>query len=441
MQIENLNSLLWGRILLPLMIGVGVFLTIRLDFLQIRKFGKMFSLTIGKIFNKKSEDADAGLSPWETISTALASTIGTGCMIGVAFAIQLGGPGTVFWMWISALLGMVIKYSEIFLSVTYRKKHSDGSFYSGPMVYLREGVGSPFLATLFTVFCLCATFGMGCSIQANAITSSLKTVLGFDSYICGAFLTLVVGIVIFGGAKKIAVINAKLVPFMSLVYIGCCVIILFLRIKVLPSVFAKIFQEAFSISSLTCGVSSYGMFLAMKNGFAKGIFSNEAGLGSAPIAHGSGQSNHPTEQGIWGMFEVFFTTLVICTLTAFVILSSDSGQILGINAAQLTLYSFESSLPHFGGICVCLSTVLFSLSTILGWAFYGEICLRFLFKNYKKYLILYRVLYVIVLFVGSVGNLDAIWTISELVNAFMAIPNLIGVVVLSGKVCEMTKKS
>ncbi len=432
--IEYFNGILWGRVMLPLMIGVGVFLTLRLNFPQIRKFGEMFRLTVGKLFIKKNREERNALSPWESASTALASTIGTGSIMGVAFAIKAGGPGTVFWMWVSAFLGMTIKYAEVVLSVYYRKKSAGSFCYGGPMLYLRDGIGSKILSVCFTILCLGVSFCMGNSIQANAIASSLKHQVNIHPYYTAIFLAILVGSVIFGGGKRIASFNARLVPLMSIVYIGCCIAVLVLRIRTLPSIFSETFREAFTLPAATGGVSSYGLFLAMKNGFAKGIFSNEAGLGSAPIAHGSSESSNAAEEGAWGMFEVFFTTIIICTLTALVVLSSDFWTLQDLIPTDLAVFSFENALPNLGGFCVCASTVLFSLSTILGWAFYGEICLRFLFKNSEKWFLLYRILYVLIVFFGSLGRMEIIWTLAEGMNALMAIPNLIGVVFLSNQV-------
>lgn len=437
--IENINSFLWGYFMLPLIIGVGVFLTVKLNFIQIRAFGSMLRSTVGSLFSKTNRQDSKALTPWQTVSTALASTIGTGSLVGVAVAIQAGGPGVVFWMWVSAFLGMVIKYSEIALSVSYRKKNCNGNL-GGPMFYLRYGLRSKLLAVAFSFFCLCVSFGMGNGIQAKVISSSLETAFRIKPFFTGILLAALVAVTVLGGVRRIARVNSFLVPFMSLIYVFCCIVILILRLELLPSVIRNIFKDAFQPSSAAYGVSAYGMLLAMKNGFAKGIFSNEAGLGSAPIAHGSSVDENAQDQGFWGMFEVFFTTIVICSLTAFVILTSKYPIYSTLNAADLTLLSFEEALPDFGGACVCFSGVLFSLSTILGWAFYGEIVLRFLFRKSKIVIFLYRVVYVSVAFVGAIGDLEVIWSFSEMMNALMAIPNLIGIIFLSNQIQHLSKK-
>ena len=363
---------------------------------------------------------------------------GQGGGIAPALGGTAGGAGAVFWMWVSALLGMVIKYSEVALSIRYRKKIVDLNFVGGPMYYLRNGFGSVFLSVTFSVFCIGACFGMGNMVQANAIAVSLKNQFRANSFCVGAILLLLVAIVIFGGCQRIAKTNAGLVPVMCFVYVFCCIIIVFMRTDALPKVFSQIFQEAFSLPSAVGGISSYGIFSAMRNGFAKGIFSSEAGLGSAPLAHGSSDSGDEEEHGFWGMFEVLFTAL-ICTLTALVILTSESFVATSLSAETLTLFSFEEGLPNFGGFVVCISTLLFSLSTILGWAFYGEICIDFLFPKRKLFRLLFRICYVISVFFGAMGTMQKIWLFSELMNALMMIPNLMGIAFLANRLFSSEK--
>lgn len=429
--LDSLNTLLWGRLLLPSLIGIGLFLTLKLDFPQIRKFGQAFRLTVGRIALSSKRKKSNLLSAWETASTALASTIGTGSIVGVAVAIKVGGPGTLFWMWVSAFLGMAIKYTEILLAMFYRNRSEFDIACGGPMLYLQKGVGSRFLASFFAVFCIFVSLLMGNSVQSNTIASVLDNQLDFPPLFSGAILTIITAFVILGGTKRIASLNAKLVPFMSLLYIGCCFAILITKYSILPQIFNMIFREAFSVSSFIGGTSSYGILLAMKNGFAKGVFSNEAGLGSSPIAHACSDSDDLEEQGAWGIFEVFFTTVVICTLTGLVILSSDFWCFNEMSAVDLTYRAFQG-FPFLGGAVLSASTVLFSLSTILGWAFYGEVCLRFLFREHKKYCLIYRMIYVVTVFFGALVQNDLIWSLSELANGLMMIPNLVGIVCLSG---------
>lgn len=436
---DSINVSLWGSLIPVMLIGIGVFLTVRSGFLQFRRLPQMLSATIGSLFLKKGKQGEQSLSVWHSVSTALASTIGTGSIVGVAAALKFGGPGAVFWMWISALLGMVIKYAEVALAVRYRRKNAEMNIFGGPMYYLQNGLGSVFLSAFFSVFCICACFGMGNMVQANAIAVSLKNQFCANSFWVGVILLFLVTIVIFGGCQRIAKTNAGLVPVMCLVYVSCCIIIIFMRMDTLPKVFYKIFQEAFSLPAAAGGVSSYGFFSAMRNGFSKGIFSSEAGLGSAPLAHGSSDSGNEEEHGFWGMFEVLFTTL-ICTMTALVILTSDSFVMPSLSAEALTLISFEEALPNFGGFVVCISTLLFSLSTILGWAFYGEICIDFLFPGKKSFRLLFRICYVISVFFGAIGTMQKIWLFSELSNALMMIPNLIGIAFLANRLFSCEKR-
>ena len=358
----------------------------------------------------------------------------------VVVALKAGGAGTLFWMWISAFLGMAIKYTEIILAMLYRDKNPDGSFCGGPMYYLQRGIGSRLLALAFTISCLFVSFCMGNSVQSNTIATILSSHFNVSTFHSGVFLMLLTAFVVLGGTKRIASFSSKLVPVMSLLYIGSCIVILMMKVEILPSAFHLIFQEAFSFSSFAFGTSSYCLLIAMKNGFSKGVFSNEAGLGSAPIAHATTHSSNVIEQGVWGIFEVFFTTIVICTLTGLVVLCSDSFLLNELDAINLIKRSFDEVLPQYGSTIVSISTVLFSLSSIFGWAFYGECCLRFLFIKYKTVCVLYRVAYVIVVLLGAVIHMDLIWSFSEIMNGLMAIPNLIGIVLLSGKVKLYLKK-
>lgn len=417
--------------MIPILIGTGLYLSLRLGFFQIRNIRKILATVFRQAFSEKNGEKKNGLSSWETLSTALASTIGTGSIVGIAVAVKLGGPGAVFWMWVSAFLGMATKYVEVVLAVKYRQKESTGFFTGGPMYYLRYGLGAKKLAAVFAALCLAVTFGMGNSVQANAISNALFRRFHWNEVYVGVVLAFLVGCVVLGGAKRIASINAALVPFMSALYILACFLIIMMRIQSMPRIFSKIVQEAFSFPAAFGGVSSFGLSVAMKNGFAKGMFSNEAGLGSAPIAHASAESDDATEHGYFAVFEVFFTTLIICTLTALVVLSTDPQLLLHLEGSQIPPAVFEDALPNFGGLCVCICTVLFSLSTILGWSFYGEICLKYLFPNGKIIFKLYRILYVLAVYFGVVGSFDRIWTLSELFNGLMALPNLIGIMLLS----------
>lgn len=438
---SEVNAFVWGPVMLTLLIGAGLFLTIMTGGIQFKKFGFIIKNTIGSLFNKQHHSKDdAGVSPFQAVATAMAGTIGTGSIAGIATAIVAGGPGAVFWMWISALLGMATKYSEIVLSLNYRKKNSKGQWVGGPMYYIKKGIGLRWLAVLFAVFAAIACLGTGNATQSNSISVALKSTMGVSPVITGVVLTVIVGVVILGGVKRIAAINEKLVPFMAVFYILCAIIALSLNAPKIPAAFALIFKEAFNFKAAAGGAAGYGIMQAMHYGFARGVFSNEAGLGSAPIAHAASSAKSPVEQGLWGMFEVFFTTIVICTCSALIILTTGLWNTGVYDGAALSIASFDAIIPGIGGVGVTLSTVFFALSTILGWAYYGEVCVHYIFRKRKNAVMLYRIVYVAMVFIGSVGNLGTIWSISETMNGLMAIPNLIGIIGLYKVVASLTRE-
>lgn len=437
------NGVVWGPIMLTLLIGTGLFLSYKTGFLQFRKFFYTMKNTIGSIFSKNQHEKNAsGVSPFQAVATAMAGTIGTGSIAGLATAITAGGPGAVFWMWISALLGMVTKYSEIVLSLHFREKSSDGSYIGGPMYYIKNGLGYGFkwLAALFAFFAMIACLGTGNATQSNSISVALHSTLGVPTYITGIVLTIIVALVILGGMKRIASVNEKLVPFMAVFYVVCAVVVLIINFAKIPAAFALIFKEAFNFKAAAGGAGSYGIMMAMHYGFSRGVFSNEAGLGSAPMAHAASSAKDPVKQGLWGMFEVFFTTIIICTCSALVLLTTGIWNTGTYDGAALSIASFNAVLPGIGGIGVTLSTIFFALSTILGWAYYGEVSALYLSNKSYKAVIAYRVVYVIMVFVGAVGSLDLIWSISETMNGLMAIPNLIGIIGLYKVVQKLTKE-
>lgn len=425
----KINGIVWGPIMLTLLIGTGLFLSIITGFLQFRKFGYTMKNTILAVFSKNQHEKDkSGVSPFQAVATAMAGTIGTGSIAGLATAIVSGGPGAVFWMWVSALLGMVTKYSEIVLSLKYREKNENDEWVGGPMYYIKNGLNLKWLAGLFAIFAMIACLGTGNATQSNSIAVALESTLGIKGWITGVVLTVIAAAVILGGMRRIASVNEKLVPFMAVFYVACSIIALIINWAKIPAAFELIFKEAFNFKAAAGGAAGYGIMIAMHYGFSRGVFSNEAGLGSAPIAHAASSTKDPVKQGLWGMFEVFFTTIIICTLSALVILTTglwDSGEFQG---AALSIASFNSIIPGVGGIIVTLSTVFFALSTILGWAYYGEVCMEFLSNKSKKAVMGYRCVYVFFVFLGTVGSLDLIWSISETMNGLMAIPNLIGII-------------
>lgn len=430
------NELLWGKWIVALIVFVGIYLSFRTGFIQITRFRDMLKNTICSVFKHKGKNKKSGgVTPFQAVSTALAGTIGTGSIAGIATAVTLGGPGTVFWMWISALLGMATKYSEILLSVHFREKDKDGNYIGGPMFYIEKGTRKKWLSVLFCIFAICGSFGIGNTVQSNAISEIMRKEAGISPWITGTVLCIVATMVILGGISAIASVNEKLVPFMAVFYIGCSVAVLAINREYIAEAFLLILKNAFTFDA-ALGTAAWK---AIRYGFARGIFSNEAGLGSAPIAHAAADTPHPAKQGLWGIFEVFFTTVVICTLTALVIITSGLWESGEYNGAVLSAYAFSGAIGKFGRIGVSAATVLFALSSILGWAYYGEVCVAYLWEKSKKAVEAYRIIYVAFVFVGAVSRLDAVWNVSELMNALMALPNLMAIILLGKKVKEITQ--
>ena len=435
-------------IMLVLLIATGVFLSVRTGFLQFRKFGYVMKNTVGSMFDaKQHEKGEKSVSPFQAVTTALAGTIGTGSIAGVATALVSGGPGAIFWMWISALFGMVTKYSEIVLSLKYRETTKDGAFLGGPMYYIQNGLHKKWLAVVFAVFAMIACIGTGNATQSNSISLVVDSSFHISPYITGAVLTVLVAMVILGGVKRIATINEKLVPLMAVFFAAISVIALCCNFPKIPAAFALIFTEAFNIRPLFGGVAGYGIFSAMRYGVGRGVFTNEAGLGSAPIAHAASSAKDPVRQGLWGVFEVFITTIIICTMTALVVLTSDiyltgfQSGVYAYNGAALSSMAFSEALPYVGNIGVALATVFFSLSTILGWAYYGEVSVGYIFQKKRKVVVnIYRMVYVAFTFVGAVVGIEAVWLVADIFNILMALPNLVALIVLSGVVVRTTKE-
>lgn len=439
-----INNYIWASVLV-LLIGAGTVLTVRLRGFQFRKLGYILRHTVGNLFSARRSTGE-GVTPFQAVATAMAGTIGTGSIAGIATAIVSGGPGAVFWMWVSALVGMLTKYAEILLSLKFREKNASGEWSGGPMYYLEKGLHMKWLGVIFSLFVIVASFGTGNAAQGNSISSALESTLGCNPVISAAVLTVLVGAVILGGIKRIASVNEKLVPFMSVVYVLTALAALALHVKSLGGAFSLIFREAFQMRSAAGGIAGYGIFTAMRYGFARGVFSNEAGLGSAPIAHAASATKEPVEQAMWGVFEVFFTTIIICTCSALVILTSGALE-TGLSGASLGIEAYNRALPGIGGIGVTLASVLFATSTILGWGYYGEKSVEYIFcrgfglKSGKTPITIYRILYTLLVFVGAFGgsgSLELIWQISDMTNGLMALPNLIGVVGLCGLVIRST---
>ena len=443
-----LNSFAWGPIMLALLVGTGVFLTIRTGWIQVRWFGFILKKTVGSLFSKKKSYADgSNLTPFQAVTTALAGTVGTGNIAGVTGAIFVGGPGAVFWMWVSAFFGMCTKYAEIALAMKYRETDENGTHSGGPMYYIEKGLGKNWkpLAVIFALLGGLASFGIGNIAQSSEIAGAMSGLFGIAPMITGIILAVIVAIVVIGGVQRIGKVTSLLVPFMALFYILAGLAVIVLRITDVPAVFAQIFTSAFSFEAVGGGVFGYAIMVAMKQGFARGVFSNEAGLGSAPIAHAASSAQEPCEQAMWGVFEVFFDTIIICTITALTVLLS--GFELGADAlagyaskGAAAVAAFNSILPGtIGGTVIQISLLFFALSTILGWSYYGERCWNYLTRGNKAVVMVYKVVFILFCIVGATGSGTLMWDISDTLNGLMAIPNLIALLGLSGVVAATTK--
>lgn len=444
------NNFIWGVPAMICIIGVGLYLSIRTRFLQIRKFPYAIKTTIGRVFRKR-EASDGAMTPFQAVCTALAATVGTGNIAGVAGAIAIGGPGAVFWMWISAALGMCTKFSEVTLAVHFRETNARGELIGGPMYYIKNGLGKNWrwLAALFSLFGVLTVFGTGNATQVNTITTAINSALlnyhlinedavSTSNLIIGIIIAILVATVLLGGVKRIGRVTEKLVPFMALIYIVLSLGVILLNLNRVPSVFASIVKGAFSPASVTGGVVG-SFFLSMKKGVSRGIFSNEAGLGTGSIAHACADTKKPVKQGFFGIFEVFTDTIVICTLTALVILCSGTPVGYGEAAgAELTISGFTSTYGNWVSIFTAIALCCFAFSTIIGWGLYGARCAEFLFK--EKAIRPFMVLYSLVAIIGATVDLGLLWSIAETFNGLMAIPNLIAVFLLSGVVVKLVKE-
>lgn len=435
MNINNwLNGIVWGPPMLILIVGTGLFLSISTGFFSITKLGYILKNTLLKMFSKEGK-GEGEVTAFQAVATALAATVGTGNIAGVATAIASGGPGAVFWMWIAAILGMTTKFAEVVLAVNFREKTEDGRFVGGPMYYITNGLGWKWLAVLFAVFGAFAAFGIGNMVQSNSVAEALQNSFNIKPWITGAVLAVVTGLVIIGGIKRIGAFTEKLVPFMAAIYIIGGLVILIMNVSHIPAAFGLIFSSAFTGKAAVGGFAGAAVSQAIRFGVARGVFTNEAGLGSAPIAHAAATTDHPVRQGLWGVFEVFADTLVICSITALAIVSSGVWE-SGLTGAALTTSAFDVTLPG-GGYIVSIGIVLFAFSTIVGWEYYGERCAEYLFG--PKANMIYRILWIPFVLIGAIGGLEFVWSLADTMNGLMAIPNLIGVIALSGTVLKLTK--
>lgn len=430
------KNILWGVPMLVLMTLTGLYLTFATKGFIFKNFSIVLKSTLFSLFKKNPKAKDGALSPFAAVSTALAATVGTGNIIGVAIAIRTGGPGAIFWMWVSALLGMVIKYSEVTLSVFYREKNSEKEYVGGPMYYITKGLGFKCLSFLFCCFAILSSFGIGNMVQSNSLSSGLSLAFGMENWVSGIVISVLCGAVLLGGIKRISSVAEILVPFMALGYMVSAIIILVLNYDKIPTAFSSIVTSAFSKSAPVGGFLGAGIMYSVRIGVARGLFTNEAGLGSAPIAHASADVDHPSKQGMWGAFEVFFDTIVMCTITALVVISTDVWKApIGFPDELLVNTAFSSTLPS-SEIVVTLGLILFSFATIIAWYYYGEKCVEYIFGT--KASSLYRVLYVSATFFGAVSDISSIWEVSDTLNALMALPNLIALIFLAPEIKKIT---
>ena len=443
---QVVNGFIWGVPAMICIIGVGLLLSVRTRFIQIRKFGVAMKNTVGKIFDK-TQAKDGSMSPFQAVCTALAGTVGTGNIAGVAGAIALGGSGAIFWMWCSAFLGMCTKFSEVTLAIHFREKNSNGEYVGGPMYYIKNGLSKKwyFLAVLYAVFGVLTVFGTGNATQVNTIVASINSALmsfhiidGTNdkaNLIFGIFIAALVAMVLLGGIKRIGQVTEKLVPFMAVLYVILAFGVIIMNIEHVPAVFSEIFSGAFSPRAATGGVIG-SMFLSMKKGVSRGIFSNEAGLGTGSIAHACADTDNAVHQGMFGIFEVFMDTIIICTLTGLVVLLAAPGITYGQAAgAELTISGFTSTYGSWVSIFTAVAMCCFAFSTIIGWGLYGSRCIEFL--GGEKLVRPFLVIYSFVSIVGATINLGLLWDIADTFNGLMAVPNLISLLMLSGQVKKL----
>lgn len=458
--ITNINSavngFVWGVPMLVLLVGTGILMTVLTKVFQLSHFGFWMKHTLGSIFTDKhitkhTEDGDQSISQFQSMCTALAATIGTGNIVGVASALLFGGPGAIFWMWIVAFFGMMTNYSENVLGIYYRRKNEKDEWSGGAMYYLRDGLGSKpgmkyigaILAVFFSLFCLLASFGIGNMSQINSIAGNMKAAFGVPTLATGIVLMILAGLVILGGIKRIASVTEKLVPFMAIIYIIGALVVCIFHADQLGAVFTSIFKGAFAMKAVGGGIVGSGIKMALTWGMKRGVFSNEAGLGSSVMVHSSSNVKEPVRQGMWGIFEVFADTIVVCTLTAVTVLSSglvdlDTGKVISSSeGSALVGEAFSTVFGAAGPAFIAIAILLFAFSTVLGWSHYGGKAFEYLFGS--KTCIIYKVIFIVFILCGATMKLDLAWDLSDTFNGLMAIPNLIGVISLSPVVCKITK--
>lgn len=438
--LNAVGGFVWGPVTIVLLIGTGIFLTLLVKGIQIRKVVYAFKLISGKYDNP---DDKGEITHFQALCAALSATIGTGNIAGVGTAIALGGPGAVFWMWVTAVFGMALKYGECLLSLKYRVIHKDGVVGAGPMYYIEKGLGQKWLGILFALFAVIASFGIGNMVQANSVAEPVQAYFGIPKLVTGLFIGGLVFLVIVGGIKRIGQVASKLVPFMAVFYVLGALGVILTNLGEVPAAFSLIVSDAFSGTAAAGGFAGAAVAQAIRFGVARGLFSNESGLGSAPIAHGAAKTKEPVREGLVAMIGPFIDTLLICTMTALVIViqkayvmtDAAGAQLTG---AELTAKAFNMGLPGPGGYIVALGIIFFAFSTAISWSYYGDRCIDYLFGS--KMVLPYRVLFCILLPVGAYTKLETVWVLSDITNALMAWPNLLALLLLSPVIIRSTKE-
>jgi len=432
--LNTLSGFIWGPFTLVLLLGVGIYLSLGLKLMPWRQLSNAFK----HLITGRSSQDDGDIPPFQALMTAMSATVGTGNIAGVATAIFIGGPGAIFWMWITALFGMATKYAEAVLAVKYRETDDDGRFVGGPMYYIKNGLGKKWhwLGFLFALFGTIAAFGIGNMVQSNSVADALHSNFAVDTNLTGIVIAGLAALVILGGIKRIGTVASKLVPIMAIFYIAGSLIIILANITEVPAALAIIVDSAFNGHAAVGGFTGATIMMAIQFGIARGIFSNEAGLGSAPIAHAAAQTNNPVRQGMVGMLGTFIDTIIICTMTAMVIIISGAWT-SGETGASLSSLAYASSIP-LGEYVITFGLVIFAFTTILGWSYYGERCAEFIFGT--KIILPYRLLWIAAVFIGASPKVNLIWILADVMNGFMAIPNLIALALLSPIVFKITKE-
>ena len=432
---QKLSAWVWGVPLITLLVGTGIYLTIRLRGIQFRTL--LYSLYLALIKRKEDTDEAGDISHFQALMTALAATVGTGNIAGVATAIAAGGPGALFWMWITGLFGMATKFSEAVLAVKYRKVDKLGTMSGGPMYYISEGLGWKWLGVLFATFAFIAAFGIGNMVQSNSVADAVQKTFGIPFWVTGVVLAAATGLVILGGIKSIGRVTGTLVPVMVVFYILGALAVIVIEYKQIPEVFALVFAKAFTPTAAGGGFLGSTVLLTIRMGVARGVFSNESGLGSSPIAAAAAQTKYPVTQALVSMTQTFIDTIVVCSMTGFVIIATGTW-LNGKTGAELTTIAFNEGLhSQIGGLIVTIGLILFAYSTILGWSYYGEKSLEYLFG--EKWIMPYRALFTLFVAVGAVAELQLVWTLADVMNGLMAIPNLIGLLGLAGVIVVETR--